>query len=657
MTLDDETGRDIYQGYRISEIRTGKEGYLTLDTPSNTYYMKEGDIVGDIDPMLIQRHMIRRTIREHLDKELRLNPQQIKVLTLFFIDKVDFYRQTNEEGLLEPGEYARIFEEEYLKAIKSPAYKTLVPSHPEHAKDVHDGYFSIDKKGAWAETTESNNAGRENAERGYNLIMKNKEKLLSFSNPVRFIFSHSALKEGWDNPNVFQICSLREMGSERERRQTLGRGLRLCVNQEGERVRDDSINILTVIASENYEAYAERLQSEIENETGIRFGIIEKDAFAHLIASDSPQGVGIAGSHEIWSELQTEGYLEKSGKITKALKEVLFENTFVVSEKYASLQEQIETILRKSAGRLNINNADERKTIKYRKEVLNSPEFEALWQRICQKTLYRLAFDEQALIKSCTKSLSEMQPVAKAMVSFSKATIKQSQSGLDVKALSNGTTSTVIDVAEQPLPDILGVLQEKTGLTRRSLSTILKESGRLADFAKNPQQFISEAIGRINYCKRLSIVDGIKYYPLKGEVYAQSLFMDKELTGYARNLFETSSKSVYEYVPKDSEVEGRFAQELEEQDEVKLYVKLPGWFKIPTPLGTYNPDWALVIEDNGEEHIYFVVETKSKHIGLGNEEDAKITCGNAHFISLKDQMNNPARYMRSTNINDVLSSI
>nr|HAU5767298.1 restriction endonuclease subunit R [Serratia marcescens] len=624
---------------------------------SNTYYMKEGDIVGDIDPMLIQRHMIRRTIREHLDKELRLNPQQIKVLTLFFIDKVDFYRQTNEEGLLEPGEYARIFEEEYLKAIKSPAYKTLVPSHPEHAKDVHDGYFSIDKKGAWAETTESNNAGRENAERGYNLIMKNKEKLLSFSNPVRFIFSHSALKEGWDNPNVFQICSLREMGSERERRQTLGRGLRLCVNQEGERVRDDSINILTVIASENYEAYAERLQSEIENETGIRFGIIEKDAFAHLIASDSPQGVGIAGSHEIWSELQTEGYLEKSGKITKALKEVLFENTFVVSEKYASLQEQIETILRKSAGRLNINNADERKTIKYRKEVLNSPEFEALWQRICQKTLYRLAFDEQALIKSCTKSLSEMQPVAKAMVSFSKATIKQSQSGLDVKALSNGTTSTVIDVAEQPLPDILGVLQEKTGLTRRSLSTILKESGRLADFAKNPQQFISEAIGRINYCKRLSIVDGIKYYPLKGEVYAQSLFMDKELTGYARNLFETSSKSVYEYVPKDSEVEGRFAQELEEQDEVKLYVKLPGWFKIPTPLGTYNPDWALVIEDNGEEHIYFVVETKSKHIGLGNEEDAKITCGNAHFISLKDQMNNPARYMRSTNINDVLSSI
>lgn len=657
MTLDDETGRDIYKGYRVSEIRTGKGGYLTLETPSDTNYMNIGDVVGDIDPLLIQRHMVRRTIREHLDKELHLNNQQIKVLTLFFIDKVDFYRQTSEEGQRKPGEYARIFEEEYLKAINSPAYKALLPSHPENAKEVHDGYFSIDKKGAWTETSESNNAGRENAERGYNLIMKNKEKLLSFSNPVRFIFSHSALKEGWDNPNVFQICSLREMGSERECRQTLGRGLRLCVNQDGERVRDDSINILTVVASENYEAYAERLQAEIEDETGIRFGIIEKDAFSHLIFSEINQSVGVAGSHEIWSELQNEGYLEKSGKITKNLKEVLFEGTFAIGEKYTPLQEQIETILRKSAGRLIINNADERKTIRYRKEVINSEEFNALWQRICQKTLYRLSFDESLLISACTKSLSEMQPVVKAMVSFSKATIKQNQSGLDVKAQSGGTTSAVIDVAEQPLPDILSVLQEKTGLTRRSLSTILKDSGRLADFTKNPQQFISEAIGRINYCKRLSIVDGIKYSPLKGEIYAQSLFMDKELTGYARNLFKTSAKSVYEYVPKDSDVESRFAQQLEEQDEVKVYVKLPGWFKIPTPLGTYNPDWALVVEDNGQEHLYFVVETKSKHIGLGNEEEAKIICGNAHFNAIGEKMNNPPKYMRTTNLNEFLSSI
>ncbi|KEM72022.1 DEAD/DEAH box helicase family protein [Escherichia coli 6-537-08_S3_C1] len=646
MTLDDETGRDIYQGYRISEIRTGKEGYLTLETPSNTYYMKVGDVVGDIDPMLIQRHMIRRTIREHLDKELRLNPQQIKVLTLFFIDKVDFYRQNNEEGLREPGEYARIFEEEYLKAIKSPAYKDLLPSHPEHAKDVHDGYFSIDKKGGWAETSESNNAGRENAERGYNLIMKNKEKLLSFSNPVRFIFSHSALKEGWDNPNVFQICSLREMGSERERRQTLGRGLRLCVNQEGERVRDDSINILTVVASENYEAYAERLQSEIENETGIRFGIIEKDAFAHVVTNSGSESkaIGVSGSNEIWTWLITEGYLEKSGKISKSLSKALHENTFILMEKYLSVQKHIEAILHKSNTRLNINNAEERVKVKYRKENFNSPYFNELWKRIKYKTVYKLDFSEEKLVEACAKSIEEMPAVDKATLSFSKAVITKDRSGLDVKVLANGTTTSVIEVSGQQLPDLLSVLQDKPGLTRRSLVQILKESGRINDFIKNPNSFIKEVITRINYVKSLSIIDGIKYYPISSENYAQSLFNEKELTGYTRRMFKAGNKSLHEYINVDSDIEREFAKDLEMQEEVKLYTKLPNWFKIPTPLGNYNPDWALVINKNGEDNIYFVVETKSNLLTLRDNESGKIKCGKAHFESLTPLNENPAKY-------------
>ncbi|EEW8595519.1 restriction endonuclease subunit R [Escherichia coli] len=646
MTLDDETGRDIYQGYRISEIRTGKEGYLTLETPSNTYYMKVGDVVGDIDPMLIQRHMIRRTIREHLDKELRLNPQQIKVLTLFFIDKVDFYRQNNEEGLREPGEYARIFEEEYLKAIKSPAYKDLLPSHPEHAKDVHDGYFSIDKKGGWAETSESNNAGRENAERGYNLIMKNKEKLLSFSNPVRFIFSHSALKEGWDNPNVFQICSLREMGSERERRQTLGRGLRLCVNQEGERVRDDSINILTVVASENYEAYAERLQSEIENETGIRFGIIEKDAFAHVVTNSGSESkaIGVSGSNEIWTWLITEGYLEKSGKISKSLSKALHENTFILMEKYLSVQKHIEAILHKSNTRLNINNAEERVKVKYRKENFNSSYFNELWKRIKYKTVYKLDFSEEKLVEACAKSIEEMPAVDKATLSFSKAVITKDRSGLDVKVLANGTTTSVIEVSGQQLPDLLSVLQDKTGLTRRSLVQILKESGRINDFIKNPNSFINEVITRINYVKSLSIIDGIKYYPISSENYAQSLFNEKELTGYTRRMFKAGNKSLHEYINVDSDIEREFAKDLEMQEEVKLYTKLPNWFKIPTPLGNYNPDWALVINKNGEDNIYFVVETKSNLLTLRDNESGKIKCGKAHFESLTPLNENPAKY-------------
>jgi type III restriction enzyme len=658
-TLASETGRDIYQGFRIGEIRTGKAGFVTLETPTEIHYLKTGDVVGDINPLVIQRHMIRRTIREHLDKELRLSGQQIKVLTLFFIDKVDLYRQPGESGTRVPGEYARIFEEEYLKAIKSPAYQALVSSHPQQVQDVHDGYFSVDKKGAWAETSENNNAGRENAERGYNLIMKNKEKLLSFSSPVRFIFSHSALKEGWDNPNVFQICSLREMGSERERRQTLGRGLRLCVNQQGERVRDDNINVLTVIAGESYQAYAERLQTEIENETGIRFGVVEKEAFAHLLIADevSSGAAGITASQEIWHDLLAQGYLDKSGHITASLKNALREGTLRLTERYAHLQAQVEGILHKLAGRLTIHNADERVSIKYRKAVIDSPEFAALWQRICQKTRYRLAFDENKLIAACTSSLADMPPMAKAMIGFSKAHLTQNQAGLDVVAQANGTSNAVIDVTAQPLPDILGVLQEKTGLTRRSLSIILKNSGRLADFVKNPQQFISETIGRINYCKRLAIVEGIRYYPLQGEAWACSLFTDKELTGYARNIIETSAKSLYEYVPKDSEVEEQFAKALDRQEEVKVYVKLPGWFKIPTPLGSYNPDWALVIEKGNEEQLYFVAETKSTHFGLRAEEAAKISCGSAHFASLAAEHANPARYRHVTTLNDISASL
>ncbi len=657
-SLASETGRDIYQGFRIGEIRAGKAGFMTLETPAEIYYLKSGDVVGDINPLLIQRHMIRRTIREHLDKELRLNGQQIKVLTLFFIDKVDLYRQPGEDGARVPGEYARIFEEEYLKAIKSPAYQALASTHPSLAQDVHDGYFSVDKKGAWAETSESNNAGRENAERGYNLIMKNKEKLLSFSSPVRFIFSHSALKEGWDNPNVFQICSLREMGSERERRQTLGRGLRLCVNQQGERVRDENINVLTVIAGENYQAYAERLQLEIESETGIRFGVVEKDAFAHLLISDEAAGaIGGGASEEIWNGLLAQGYLDKSGRITAALKTALREDTLCVTERYAALRQQIAGILRKSAGRLTIHNADERVAIKYRQAVIDSPEFTALWQRICQKTRYCLAFDEHKLIAACTASLAEMPPPAKAMVSFSKAILTQTQAGLEVAAQANGATNGLVETTALPLPDILGVLQEKTGLTRRSLGVILKNSGRLADFAKNPQQFISEAIGRINYCRRLAMVEGIKYYPLPGEAWAQRLFTDKELTGYARNLLKTSEKSLYEYVPKDSETEERFARALDRQDEVRAYVKLPGWFKIPTPLGSYNPDWALVIEHDNEEQLYFVAETKSAHFGLREEEAAKIRCGAAHFASLAAEQANPARYRHVTALSDISGTL
>lgn len=278
-------GRAIYADFRVGEINTAKgEAFMELRCPGGEVFLQPGQAHGDVDALAVQREMIRRTIKEHLDKEKHLRPLGIKVLSLFFIDAVDKYRQYDADGQPVKGVYAQMFEEEYRRAAKLPAYQSLFAEIDleSAAEEVHNGYFSIDKKGGWLDTAENNAGNRENAERAYNLIMKEKEKLLSFSTPLKFIFSHSALKEGWDNPNVFQICTLRDIQTERERRQTIGRGLRLCVNQDGERVRGFEVNTLTVVATENYEQFAENLQKEIEKDTGIRFGIVEQHQFAAI---------------------------------------------------------------------------------------------------------------------------------------------------------------------------------------------------------------------------------------------------------------------------------------------------------------------------------------------------------------------------------------
>jgi type III restriction enzyme len=288
--LKQTTGRAIYADCLIGEIRVAKgDEYLQLRVPGGEQYLRLGQAWGDVDLLAVQREMIRRTIREHLDKEKRLRPQGIKVLSLFFIDEVAKYRSYDSDGNPIKGDYARIFEEEYRRAATLPDYHTLFQevdlSHA--AEDVHNGYFSIDKAGGWTNTAENNQTNRDNAERAYNLIMKEKEKLLSLQTPLKFIFSHSALKEGWDNPNVFQICTLRDITTERERRQTIGRGLRLCVNQQGERIRGFDVNTLTVVAMESYEQFAQNLQKEIEQDTGIRFGVVEPHEFASVAVVSS----------------------------------------------------------------------------------------------------------------------------------------------------------------------------------------------------------------------------------------------------------------------------------------------------------------------------------------------------------------------------------
>ena len=400
--LEQVAHREIYRNYRTGEIRAqrGNE-FVELRVPGAEQYLIPGEAHGDVDSVLVQREMIRRTIKEHLDKEIRLNPQGIKVLTLFFIDRVDKYRRYDADGNPVKGEYARIFEEEYQRWIRHPDYRARLSEISPPAADVHDGYFSIDRKGIWTDTSENNQANRDSAERGYNLIMRDKERLLSFETPLKFIFSHSALREGWDNPNVFQICNLRDIRTERERRQTIGRGLRLCVNQDGERVRGFEVNTLTVIATEPFEEFAENLQREVETETGIRFGVAEQHQFAGILISDEsgPRPMGLERSKQLWNHLRSQGFVDRDGRVQDSLKAALSSGTFTLPDEFADVQDQAEKILCKLAGRLEIKNADERRAVKPRQAVLDSAVFKELWDRIKHKTTYRVQFDNEHLQK------------------------------------------------------------------------------------------------------------------------------------------------------------------------------------------------------------------------------------------------------------------
>ena len=588
------------------------------------------------------------------------------MLSLFFIDAVEHYRSYNEDGNVVKGKYATIFEEEYRRAAKLPDFASLFAEVDvtSEAEDVHDGYFSIDKNKRWTDTAESNQSGRDSAERAYNLIMKDKEKLLSFETKLKFIFSHSALREGWDNPNVFQICALREIGTERERRQTIGRGLRLCVKsvgpEKGHRVRGFEINTLTVIATESYEAFADNLQKEIETDTGIHFGIVEKHQFAAIPIRKDDGSLAMLGFDEsaaIHEYLKNSDFIDAKGKVQDKLRTALKDGTFTLPDEQAAHLAQVKDVLRKIAGRLDIKNADERRAVPVRKEILHSAEFQALWDRIKHRTTYRVHFDNAKLIEDCTKAIAGAPPITKAKAIVRKADLAIGQGG--VIATETSTSGPVtIDEGDIALPDVLTDLQDRTHLTRRSLVTILTASERLDDFKRNPQAFIELAAETINRTKRLALVDGIKYQRVGNDhFYAQELFEQEELTGYLKNMLENAKKSVFEHVIYDSAgVERTFAEQLEKNEAVKVYAKLPGWFKVPTPLGTYNPDWAVLVQVDGEERLYFVVETKGSLFtdDLRDNEAAKIACGEAHFKALAVD-ENPARYVKATKIDDVLA--
>lgn len=644
--LAELTGRDVYRDVSIGTIEGGaRDALIQLNVPGDVKYLRVGDTHGDIDRGSVARRMIERTIREHFQREKVLKPMGIKVLSLFFIDRVDRYRIHHEDGSRELGEYGRIFEEEYRKLAAHPDFRdSLFTGRPVEPGRAHDGYFSRDKKGKVTEP-EVNAAGelknaqsREDAERGFKLIMRDKERLLDESEPLRFIFSHSALREGWDNPNVFQICALREMGGETERRQTVGRGLRLCVDKNGDRRRDEGLNVLTVIAGESYAAFAEGLQTQIEQDLGIRFGVVAPESFADLSyeAEDgelAPLGAEQSAALTAW--LKSKGFVASNGKINDSLRRALKSGTLALPEAFHAVAIQAKELLVKLAGKLDVRDAGDRRPIPLNREIYLGADFKDLWDRIKAKTTYRLDFDNDALVADAIKRLSEMPKVAKAQVRFVTREIEITDAGVaGVKERASGFMSLAAENAA--VPDVLGELQNRTQLTRRSLAKMLIDSGRLDDLRANPAVFIDQAADLIDQAKIAALVDGIRYERIgDGAVYAQNLFESEELMGYLNKMVEVQ-RAPTTAIRFDTPSEGAFAEALNANEAVKVFAKLPDWFKVPTPLGNYNPDWAVLVTTEAGDRLYFVVETKgSELIGdLRPTEAAKVRCGRAHFEAI-----------------------
>lgn len=615
--------RSLYDtGYQIAEINAepGNESILL----SNGRRLSLGQEIGGMRDDL-WKEQIRRTVERHLLKELQLKEKGIKVLTLFFIDRVANYRGCDAEGRPVAGKFAETFEESYRELIKQERFKGLQPWPVER---LHNGYFAQDKKGVLKDTSGQTQADDD----VYNLIMKEKERLLSPEEPLRFLFSHSALREGWDNPNVFQICTLNETSSATKKRQEIGRGLRLPVNQEGERVFDETINKLVIVANESYEDFAKSLQSEYEQDCGVTFGKVPMLAFVKLERLDGTETVtlGRKGSEEIWKALREKGLLDGAGRIQKTFDPKAADFDLQLPDPFQELKAEVIDILSSYQLERHIKRDEPGTKLVFKKAVALDTEFENLWNKINPRTTYAVEYDTETLVQNAVREIQKMERIEPVRLSYRETGLEVERKGLTATVLREGSQNQVFRGA---VPDILAYLQGETELTRGTLVRILKESRRLAEFMVNPQRFMDAVASILRHELNRLIIDGIKYEKIEGEEFEMRLFETEEIIGYLHNRLEVG-KSVYDAVIYDSEVERAFADRLDKRDDIKLFVKLPGWFRIETPIGDYNPDWAIVKHDSTA--LYLVRETKgSKEFQkLRNSEADKIRCGRRHFEAL-----------------------
>ena len=715
--------RELYDGYAIAGIDC-TPGFESIEF-SNTEIVMLGKSIGSIDQNIIKEAQIKKTIRIHLDKELRYRDHGIKVLSLFFIDEVKKYR--TPEG--EKGPYAEMFERCYNELISLPKYQVLKQQFPHDVTAIHNGYFSQDKKGAFKDTKGDTAADYDT----YNTIMKDKEWLLSYDCPLRFIFSHSALKEGWDNPNVFQICTLIEQKSTFTCRQKIGRGLRLCVNQEGERIEDKNINVLHVVANESFSEFAETLQKEIETETGVKFGTLQISLFSGMtyvetktvektITKEQAQTVvealktvgaitaegkvdttkaevvipkeletvkeevikvieeektvdveQIAGkayteevteektvtyddAQELITHFEQKGYVSKSGKIKDTMKEALLHGTLDLPKKFEAARERLESIVKKADNKLPIRDDSKEVIVRLNKQVMLSPEFMELWNKIKQKTAYRVQIDTDVLVENCVKELKAMPEIPKARLVTKTASYDIRNAGVDYVEVETRTEE--LKDTYSSLPNLLGIISEETLIKKATVAEIIKKSGRAQDFLNNPQSFMEKCLEIIRHNRHALAIDGIKYVKLDGkEYYAQEIFDSSELVANLDKNAVRVEHSIYDHIIYDSStVEKPFAIALDRDPDVKMFFKIPDRFKIDTPIGTYNPDWAVLWEKNGEQKLYFVLETKGTEslFNLKTPEQLKIHCGKEHFKALGNglEMHGPIRDWDKFKINE-----
>ncbi|MBA7696607.1 hypothetical protein ES703_105257 [subsurface metagenome] len=462
-----------------------------------------------------------------------------------------------------------------------------------------NGYFAKDKKGKWKNSRGSGEGkvGRsvDDADT-YNLIMKDKEKLLGLDNPLKFIFSHSALREGWDNPNVFQICTLNETTSTMKKRQEIGRGLRLPVNQDGQRVFDEYVNNLVVIANESYEQFVDSLQKEFEEECGVVFGRLPIEAFVDIIygytEDNQPKRIDTEQSEQLWDYLKDSGWIGDDGFIQDAFRQAVEKGTFSAPEEFKTVTRNIiETIEQHQIDR-HVSRHEPVKG-KINEKVLIDPEFEKFWNAINIKTIYSVQYSTEELIDKAFKAILSMDKITPPKLRTSFVDVKVETKG--VTAVPVRTPETTYSTPHKRIPDIFSYVQNKVELTRSTIFQILKKSGRLKDFPVNPQRFMDAVVKEIRDVLHRMIIEGIQYEKLDAISYEMSRFReDEHKLEFAKDRIIPTTKSVYNYITYDSGVEKTFAEALESMRNIKYFIKLPGWFKVPTPVGDYNPDWAIL---------------------------------------------------------------